>query len=354
MNRIIYIALVLLLIPLACQDDSHHDNQQPGGAMDPVELTPAPEPVVHSGVPILSERKAAAKRLDRYFTRRSKYNGFNGTVLYAVDGEVELAEAFGYADLRKRDSLSIESAFQLASVSKPITSLATLILVDQGKISLHDSIQTYFPDFPYKGITVRMLLNHRSGLPNYMYMADSLWPDQSIPITNRDVLDLLVKYHPERYYPPNYRYNYSNTNYALLALIIEDVSKMAYGLFVKTHIFHPLDMQNSLVYNKKDTPYNYNTVKGYYSGRRRADNTYLNGVVGDKGIYSSVIDLYKLDVALRNGSLVSKELLAQAFEPQHKDLYQWDNYGLGWRINAVDSLNKVVYHITACLCYKIL
>ncbi|MCD6347112.1 MAG: beta-lactamase family protein, partial [Bacteroidales bacterium] len=191
---------------------------------------------------------------------------------------------------------------------------------------------------------VRMLLNHRSGLPNYMYMADSLWSDQSKPITNRDVLDLLVKYHPDRYYPPNYRYNYSNTNYALLALIIEDVSKMAYGLFVKTHIFHPLDMQNSLVYNKKDTPFNYNTVKGYYSGRRRADNTYLNGVVGDKGIYSSVVDLYKLDVALRNGRLVSKDLLAQAFEPQHKDLYQWDNYGLGWRINAVDSLNKVVYH----------
>ncbi|MCD6346597.1 MAG: serine hydrolase, partial [Bacteroidales bacterium] len=155
MNRNIYIVLILLLIPLACQDNSHHDNQQPGGAIDPVELKPDPVPVENSAVPVLAERKAAAKRLDRYFTRRNKYNGFNGTVLYAVNGEVELAEAFGYADLRKRDSLSIESAFQLASVSKPITSLATLILIDQGKISLHDSIQTFFPDFPYKGITVR-------------------------------------------------------------------------------------------------------------------------------------------------------------------------------------------------------
>lgn len=344
MKRIFYIALILLLLPLACQDNYQPATQQPGGAEEPTDIKPAIEPLKNSEVPALSERREAAKRLDHYFSRRSKYNGFNGTVLYAVDGEVELAEAFGYADLRKRDSLSVESAFQLASVSKPITALATLILVDQGKITLHDSIQTFYPDFPYKGITVRMLLNHRSGLPNYMYMADSLWPDQSVPISNRDVLDLLIKYHPQRYYPPNRRYNYSNTNYALLALIIEDVSNMAYDLFVKTHIFLPLDMQNSLVYNKKNTPYNYNPVKGYYSGRRIADNTYLNGVVGDKGIYSSVIDLYKLDVALREGSLVSKELLDKAFMPQHKDLYKWDNYGLGWRINAVDPLNKVVYH----------
>ena len=103
-------------------------------------------------------------------------------------------------------------------------------------------------------------------------------------------------------------------------------------------------MQNSLVYNKKVTPLNYNQVKGYHSGRRIADNTYLNGVIGDKGIYSSAIDLYKLDVALQNGSLVSLELLDKAFQPQHKDLYQWDNYGLGWRINAADPNNKIVYH----------
>ncbi|MBT3244702.1 MAG: beta-lactamase family protein [Bacteroidetes bacterium] len=344
MKRVFYIAIIALFLPLSCQDGPPRGEQEPGGAMNPVETPPANPAGENSKIPDMAERKSAIARLDRYFTRRNKYNGFNGTVLYAVDGEVQLAEAYGYGDLRKRDSLSIESSFQLASVSKPITALATLILVDQGLINLNDTIQNFFPDFPYKGITVQLLLNHRSGLPNYMYFADSVWPDQNIPISNRDVLNLLTEHHPERYYPPDRRYNYSNTNYALLALIIEEVSDIAYELFVKTKIFIPLDMQNSLVYNKKVTPLNYNQVKGYHSGRRIADNTYLNGVIGDKGIYSSAIDLYKLDVALQNGSLVSLELLDKAFQPQHKDLYQWDNYGLGWRINAADPNNKIVYH----------
>ncbi len=250
----------------------------------------------------------------------------------------------GRLNIQNRDTLGVESSFQLASVTKPITAIATLLLVDQGLIKLEDTIQTIFPDFPYKDISIQMLLSHRSGLPNYMYFADSLWLDREHSISNRDVLNLMIEHHPQRYYPPDRRYNYSNTNYALLALIVEDVSDMAFNLFVKTRIFLPLEMHNSYVYNKGTTPLDFNKVKGYSSGRRIADNTYLNGVVGDKGVYSSVIDLFKLDQALRNGTLVSKGLLSIAFEAQHKDLYDWDNYGLGWRIDAADPENKVVYH----------
>jgi len=340
MIRFVYLAILFLILPLSCRELT----QQPGGGEEPNPV----EPIVFSGeellVPNREAREAAAKRLDDYFKRRAKYNGFNGTVLYAVDGEIEYSNAFGYSNLRKKDSLQLESSFQLASVSKPITALATLVLIDQGKIALNDSIQSFFPEFPYKGITVQMLLSHRSGLSNYMYFADSLWPNNDVPITNRDVLDLMLEHHPKRYYPPNVRYNYCNTNYALLALIIEEVSEMAFDLFVKTRIFLPLKMHNSQVYNKSITPQNFHHVIGYSSGRRKAENTYLNGVVGDKGVYASVLDLYKLDNALRSGDLISHELMSQAFEPQHKDLYQWDNYGLGWRIDAADPLNKVVYH----------
>ena len=119
---------------------------------------------------------------------------------------------------------------------------------------------------------------------------------------------------------------------------------MAFELCVKTRIFLPLEMHNSHIYNKSTTPRNFNEVIGYASGRRVAENTYLNGVVGDKGVYASVVDLFKLDNALRSGTLISQDLMDQAFEPLHRDLYQWDNYGLGWRIDAADPLNKVVYH----------
>ncbi len=344
MNRIIYIVLLGLFFQLSCSNDSSDIHQEPGGGIAPVAIEPetTETSLTHSNSAV--EIKVVTSRIDRYFTRKNRYNGFHGTVLYAVDGNVELAKAYGYSDLRKRDSLQIESAFQLASVSKPITAIATLLLVDEGRIKLSDSIQVYFPDFPYKGITVQHLLNHRSGLPNYMYLADSVWPDQNIPLGNRDVLDLLIKYQPDRYYPPNRRYNYSNTNYALLALIIEEVSNLAYDLFIKTRMFLPLEMHNAVVYSKKVTPWNYHEVIGYHTGRRKAENTYLNGVVGDKGIYASVLDLYKLDQALRSGELISEELLDQAFNPQHRDLYQWDNYGFGWRINAADPGNKVVHH----------
>lgn len=340
MRRIVYIFVIFLFIPISCKDYK----QEPGGAVEPNPIQPVWPADLDIEVVGSTEPPAAVERLDQFFSHRNRLNGFNGAVLYAEHGKIEYSKAFGYTDLRTHDSLQLESSFQLASASKPITAIATLMLVDQGKLNLEDSMQTIFPDFPYEGITIRHLLCHRSGLPNYMYFADSLWENKEIPITNRDVLKLMIDYHPKPYYPPDKRYNYSNTNYALLALIVEQVSNMGFDLFVKTRIFLPLEMYNSQIYNKSTTPENFNEVQGYLSGRRVADNTYLNGVVGDKGVYASVIDLFKLDQGLRSGKLISQDIMDQAFEPQHPDLYTWDNYGLGWRIDASDTDNKVVYH----------
>lgn len=338
MSKAAYLFAILFFLPLGC----HEITQVPGGATEPNPV--APERTEPGELTESPEPAPAVSRIDHFFSRKSRYNGFNGTVLYAQNGQIHYAQAYGFADLRSRDTLSPESAFQLASVSKPITALAALMLVYEGRLGLEDTVQQVFPDFPYPGITIRMLMNHRSGLPNYMYFADSLWENKDKAITNRDVLNLMNQYQPKRYYPPDTRYNYSNTNYALLALIVEEVSEMAFDLFVKTRIFLPLDMHSSQVYNKSITPVNFHPVKGYNGYRRVAENTYLNGVVGDKGIYASAIDLFKLDQGLRNGKLVSRDLMQQAFDPQHKDLYDWDNYGLGWRIDASDPDNKVVYH----------
>ncbi len=284
-----------------------------------------------------------SKKLENYFRKRYKRRVFTGTVLFAEEGEEVFKGAFGYTNRRKRSELIPSSSFQLASVSKPLTATAVLMLVNSGKISLEDNVKKFFPAFPYEGITVRMLLSHRSGLPNYMYFADRLWPSRRIKINNRQVLELMIKYKPDIYYIPDYRYNYSNTNYALLALLVEKVSGLSFAEYMEKNIFTPLGMDNSFVYGSAKY-LSSDKVTGYDKRGRKAENTYLNGVVGDKGIYSSVEDLFKFSEALFNGKLLPDSLLAEAYEPQHKDLRIYDNYGLGWRIDASDPHDKVVYH----------
>jgi len=286
----------------------------------------------------------ASKKIDSFFKNRSRRGLFNGTVLFGSEGKIIYENAFGFANFKKKEKLKVSSSFQLASLTKPLTSYAILRLVQQGKVALADTIGKFINDFPYKNITIHLLLAHRSGLPEYMYFADKYWKNKKIPITNKDVIDLMKKYKPLRYYKPDHRYNYSNTNYVILAYIIERVTGKTYKKFMKEFIFNPLQMTHSFVYQKETGKRNKAKVIGYIRQRRKAENTYLNGVVGDKGIYSSIEDLYKWSNAIDEGKFVSDSLMQKAFTPQHKDLRIYDNYGYGWRINASDSTNKIVYH----------
>jgi CubicO group peptidase (beta-lactamase class C family) len=154
----------------------------------------------------------------------------------------------------------------------------------------------------------------------------------------------MVEYEPRKYYSPGRRYNYSNTNYAVLASIIEVVSGKSYSEFMREEVFKPLGMNNSSVYNKNQEPENNHKVIGYAKRRRKAENSYLNGVVGDKGIYSTVDDLYLFNRELYKGSLVSKELINSSYFLGHKDLYDHDNYGYGWRVNLRKDSTMVVHH----------
>lgn len=286
-----------------------------------------------------------SKKIDSFFSKRSKRGLFNGNVLFSVHDTIVYENSFGLANIRKKDTLSINSAFQLASVSKTFTSYAIMLLRQQGKLSYSDSLRKFFPNFPYNNITVHQLLIHRSGLPNYMYFADEFWRDsRNLTIDNSDVISLMVEHNPLPYYLPGRRYNYNNTNYAILASIIEKVSNKSYSQFMEDEIFASLHMDNSYVYDKNIDSVNNSTVKGYVSWRRTAENTYLNGVVGDKGIYSTVEDLNKFSRALFNGTLVKHEELETGYQLGHEELYDHDNYGYGWRINMLSDSSKIVYH----------
>jgi len=284
-------------------------------------------------------------RIDKFFRERYKRGLFNGAVLFAEKDKIIYEKVFGYADFKKREKIKLSSAFQLASVSKPVTAIAILMMTSEGKISLEDTLGKFFEDFPYRGVKIKHLLEQRSGLPEYMYFADSLWQDKrNLYLTNEDVLDILIENKPFRYYKPGVRYNYSNTNYVLLALILSKVSGKSYGKFLKENLFEPSGMSNAFVCERRAVEDCRAKVKGYVNRRRLAGDTYLNGVAGDKNIYASVEDLFNFDKALNEGKLISKKLLDKAFTPRHPELYKEDNYGYGWRINTREDGSKIVFH----------
>jgi len=171
-----------------------------------------------------------------------------------------------------------------------------------------------------------------------------LWEDRTKPVTNKDIVDMMIKHHPQRYYLPDKKYNYINTNYCLLAAIVENITGNTFEDFMHDKVFDPLEMNDTYIYNKAHPTEQINCAIGYTRRRRKAEDSYLNGVVGDKGVYTTVEDMLKFDQALYNGYPVETEVLKDAFEPAHKRLYIHDNYGFGWRINAKDSTNKIVYH----------
>ncbi|MBN1338343.1 MAG: beta-lactamase family protein [Bacteroidales bacterium] len=297
---------------------------------------------------LLTEKKR--NHVEEYFRHLRRKNVFNGNILYAEKGEVVYEACIGYGDLKHNEMpLSTGSAFQLASVSKMFTATAIMILKEEGKLDYDDSVNKYVFGFPYKDVTIRHLLTHRSGLPRYMPLADKYW-DRTKTISNRDVVGLLIRYHPAPSFSPGKGFHYCNTNYALLACIVEAVSKIGFDKFVKSRIFIPAGMTDSFVYNHTGMETIPGEIPGGVPGHeissrgfRQIGDNYLNGVMGDKGVYSTVRDLFRFDSALRAEIIVSAETLEEAFSPgSPARSNNKDNYGFGWRIRH--DMDSTVYH----------
>ncbi len=285
----------------------------------------------------------------RYYHRALSYffdslllrRGFNGSILVAKDGAVIYEKYAGFADLRKKDSLTDSTALHIASTGKTLTGMAVLRLVQENKLSLNDSLQKFFPLLPYDGITVKMLLNHRTGLPNYLYFLDGDKTYKNKYVTNYDVLDYLITKKPNRSFAPNKRFNYSNTNFVLLALIIEKVSGQSFASFMKEKIFDPLQMKDTYVYSIEDTA---TAVPSFNYNSSFWQNDRMEGTAGDKNIYSTPRDLLRWDQALYTDRFLSRHLLDSAFTPYSLERPSIHNYGLGWRMLLIPNGKKVIYH----------
>jgi CubicO group peptidase (beta-lactamase class C family) len=268
-------------------------------------------------------------------------NHFNGGILVAKNGVPVYERYTGFSNLRTKDSMTAETPMQIASTGKTLTSGAILKLVQEGKLNLEDSLQKFFPNFPYEGVTVKMLLNHRSGLPNYLYYFEEKKWKRNLPATNEDVLKTLYEWHPPLTSLTGKHYTYCNTNYVLLALIIERVSGMTYPQYMKQNFFDPLHMDHTFVKTQADSA---NVVYSYQGNGAIWMPDFSDGPYGDKNIYSTCRDLLKWDQALYDGKIIRKDLLDSAFKPYSFERPGIKNYGLGWHLLMLPNNKKVIYH----------
>ena len=280
--------------------------------------------------------------LMKVYTKRFR---FHGNVLVSYNRMLSYSKAFGTGDFENNIPLQIDSRFQLASVSKQFTAAAIMLLKERGKLSYDDTVSTIISEFPYERVTIKQLLHHTAGMPNYMWLLEHKW-DQGEKAYNDDIVRLMDKHNTHLYFTPGYRYDYSNTGYAVLALIAEKVTGVRFGQFMKENFFEPLDMHNTFVYSNalnRDYP---DRLQGYYRRWRRynsIEETVHDGIVGDKNVYSTINDLYKWDQALYDGKIISEQTLSEAFTPL-KVRGKWEYpYGYGFRIKTVNN-KKVVYH----------
>lgn len=269
------------------------------------------------------------------------HRGFNGAILVAKDSTVVYENYHGRIDLRKKDSIHEHTAFHIASTSKTMTGMAILQLVEQGLLRLDQPLEEFFPGFPYEGVTVKLLLTHRSGLPNYLYFLEKEKWRQEDRVSNQGVLDYMIAKKPGRESRPNSRFSYCNTNYVLLALILEKLTGKSYPQYMKEKIFEPLGMTDTYVYTNEwestATPsFQYN---GALWRLDFADDTY-----GDKNIYSTPSDLLKWSLAVHGGKVINDSMLKLALSPYSLERPSMHNYGLGWRMITLPNKKTVYYH----------
>ncbi|MEJ2882502.1 serine hydrolase domain-containing protein [Pedobacter sp. GR22-6] len=285
---------------------------------------------------------------DFVYNLHKKY-GFNGNMLVAKKGKILYEKAIGWADYLHRDSLKINSEFELASITKTFTGVAIMQLVEAGKLKLTDDVKKFYPNFPYDGITVQLLLSHRSGMMNYVYFIDDIWRKEKRNmkkgVSNQEVMQIIAEKKPNPYTKPDRLFHYNNSNFMVLGAIVEKVTGKRFSQYMMDHVFKPAGMKNTHVYSTTEYEKIPVDVVGHdRTWRYSVAQNFLDGPVGDKGIYSTLHDLVLYDKYLKNGRLLTQKSLDSAYKGRNKPVNGHFNYGYGWRMFDGKDMDKVVYH----------
>ena len=284
---------------------------------------------------LLPAQDTIPEKLDKILTTYMKCNKFNGSVLVARSGKVLLAKGYGYKNVEDKTWNDEHTIFQIGSMTKTFTATVILKLVSQKKLALTDKLSKYFPTFP-KGdnITIKNLLTHTSGIFNYTDVYD-FWAQSMKPTNKKSVLDSIMK--RPLLFSPGEKFSYSNSNYMLLAYIIQKITGQSFETIVTNWIFKPLKMLESgfdfTGLHDKDK------AKGYwnFSAAKLVEGPHNDSseFIGSGEIYSTVIDLYKWHEALQESKVLDKKMLDQAYQ-QYKGAY-----GYGWEMDTIGGKRTV-------------
>ena len=316
------------------------------------------------GLSVTDKEKLKAEVKAKYELLLGK-KGFSGEIVVAKNGEIIFEDYQGYSDFGSKTAMSPETSIHLASISKTFTGMAALKLWEQHKLDLKAPVTKYVPNFPYTEVTIEQLLSHRSGLPDYTVFMEShkymmtqvknkkgRWvkkiqliksetPFKQGIYNNQDVLDFMVSKKPAPQSNPDRVFKYCNTNFVLLALIIEKITGQEFPTYMAENIFKPLKMDNTYIFSAKTidkyTP-SYNARKVPYRIEK------FDCIYGDKNVYSTARDMLLWDKALTEGKFLAPATLEMAYQPQSPINKYYHNYGLGWRILTKPNEEKLIYH----------
>ena len=296
----------------------------------------------------------------------SEKDCFNGAWLYAEKGEIVSKGVLGFRDPDDTLPITEDTIFQLASVSKTFTATAVMLLMRQGLLRPEDEITEFFPDIPYPGVTVRHLLNHTSGIPDYFDDADwfiKIWKDEKRVPGNDEILRFLRETKAKPYFAPGEGLHYSNTGYNLLALLVERLSGIPYEEFLQENIFEPAGMTSTrCCHIRRDgVPFeNYARATVFENGKcvadidsaEEGDVVAFDGLNGDDYVYTNILDMLRWDRALREGKVLTPEEQKLMYTPGklangEDAVYDEGDglgYGFGWAIGREEEFGLIVSH----------
>ncbi|PJJ07360.1 CubicO group peptidase (beta-lactamase class C family) [Flavobacterium sp. 1] len=351
MNFIKKANILYLLLPIAvltsCKKESASDEKAAIEIKDselPKNVLPKMKPMGKETPLTADYIKEKQLRIDSFVRKNWPNNSMNGGFLVAKNGQIIYEKYEGYSNLRDKTPIRDTTSIHIASVSKVLTATAVLKLVNAKRIDLDQKVTDFLPEFPYPEVTVRMLLCHRSGMRSYAYFTDrdkSVW-DRHNTLTNQDILTIMGTKHIALEQKTGTRFAYCNTNYAMLALIIEKVTKLSYRDAMAQMIFKPLGMAHTFVLDfDKDK---HHVAPSYKASRVEIGIDYLDKIYGDKNIYSTPRDLLKFDRARNSPSFLEPALLAQVFTGYSNERKGTKNYGLGIRMINWDNGKNFYFH----------
>ena len=295
-------------------------------------------------------------RLDSFLTVAANNDYFNGCVMVSEEGKIIYSYTAGYADEERKIPNSTTSCFNLASVTKPMTAVAVLQQVQRGKCKLADPVMKYLPDFPYPAITIHHLLSHTGGLPQLERFMDSTIEKNKDKIyTNAEVYEYLLALKGQTRFPAGDKWNYSNMGYITLALLIEKLSGLSFGEYMKKNVFLPAGMKSSFVGTKgeENCVVRYIIPSMYDTAYRSIPSLYntniythknLGSTQGSGNIFSTLEDMLRFDNALSSGKLLDTALLRVAQTPVQLNDGKTRNYGFGWNIVYNQYGDTIMFH----------